>query len=356
MARNKSTLTNIDKSDLFNFPYGRIKDNDGSGNGTPVNEFVYGDIHETFAKLLRLYGIPYNGLPDNETNGYQLVNALVALASKNDFLLNLTVIDATTLSMPVKLSKLKTGEAFTCLAASGRTTQTLLVGSLDTTPSSLAVTFKGGNFLANDYVRVVRTAGGVDIIRLADGDSLDAIAADFNYLKAASQAEEDAGALNTVATTPLTNFTTFSNRVIGAQSGNFLATAARNGLLSMADKAKLDGLGGSNDRYGTILIGDVNSVSRPIGFHYPVTGDIDDAVVVGKDGAGELITVTLDPGMADTDYFCRIFGESLGTFNNDDDMLALFFKKINSTQFQVHVEQSSGSVQNVRLHIEVIQK
>ena len=50
MARNKALQPNIDGSDLTNYPDKRIRNNDGSGNGTPVNEQVYGDIHEFFGK------------------------------------------------------------------------------------------------------------------------------------------------------------------------------------------------------------------------------------------------------------------------------------------------------------------
>lgn len=77
---------NVDNSDLSNYPDGRVKDNTGSGNGTGVNERVYGDLHQAIAKLMRLYGIIPSGLPDNEANGFQIVEALKALASKNDYI------------------------------------------------------------------------------------------------------------------------------------------------------------------------------------------------------------------------------------------------------------------------------
>ena len=53
---------------------GDIKDDP---NGTAVNRQVYGDIHQFFAKLLRDAGITPNTLRDNETNGYQLMGALL---------------------------------------------------------------------------------------------------------------------------------------------------------------------------------------------------------------------------------------------------------------------------------------
>jgi hypothetical protein len=61
------------------YPYGKIRDNSGSSNGTPVNEQVYGDFHQFFAKMLAESGITANGLPDNQTNGFQYFEALLKL-------------------------------------------------------------------------------------------------------------------------------------------------------------------------------------------------------------------------------------------------------------------------------------
>jgi len=58
------------------YPYGNIRDNDGSGNGTPVNALVYADFHQFFAKLLDVGGVAANGLPENATNTFQYVTAL----------------------------------------------------------------------------------------------------------------------------------------------------------------------------------------------------------------------------------------------------------------------------------------
>ena len=57
---------NVDNSDLVNYPDGRIKDNDGTGNGTGVNRSVYGDLHANISKLMRLYSITPNNVPDND--------------------------------------------------------------------------------------------------------------------------------------------------------------------------------------------------------------------------------------------------------------------------------------------------
>jgi hypothetical protein len=63
------------------YPNGYIK-NDPSG--TPVNVLTNGDVQIFFDKLLRIAGITANGLPDNETNGYQLIDALIKAARPYD--------------------------------------------------------------------------------------------------------------------------------------------------------------------------------------------------------------------------------------------------------------------------------
>ena len=62
------------------------------------------------------------------------------------------------------------------------------------------------------------------------------------FIKKASQAEENAGAIDTVATTPLVNKVTYALRTIGADSINYLATAIRNGLYPKEHFAIVDGL------------------------------------------------------------------------------------------------------------------
>lgn len=61
------------------YPYGAIRDNTGSNNGTPVNKLVYDDLHQFFERMMAQAGITHNGLPDNATNGFQLFTALIAL-------------------------------------------------------------------------------------------------------------------------------------------------------------------------------------------------------------------------------------------------------------------------------------
>ena len=65
------------------YPFGNIKDNTGSNNGTPVDKNVYADFHQFFAKMMSESGIAYNGLPDNNTDGFQYWLALVEAVKNN---------------------------------------------------------------------------------------------------------------------------------------------------------------------------------------------------------------------------------------------------------------------------------
>jgi len=75
---NKPNVTAPDAD----FPFGRIKDKVGSNPGTPVNEFVYGDIHQFFSKLMFESGLTPNELPESEYAGFQLMTALVRMFGK----------------------------------------------------------------------------------------------------------------------------------------------------------------------------------------------------------------------------------------------------------------------------------
>jgi len=70
-----ATKTNVNAPDS-DYPFGRIRNNPGNGTGTPVNELLYGDMHQFFEKLMDAAGITANGLPDNDYSGFQLFEAL----------------------------------------------------------------------------------------------------------------------------------------------------------------------------------------------------------------------------------------------------------------------------------------
>lgn len=66
------------------YPYGNIKDDTGSDDGTPLNEIVHADFHQFFAKMFDAAEgaglIVSNNLPENDDNGYQYYTALLMAA------------------------------------------------------------------------------------------------------------------------------------------------------------------------------------------------------------------------------------------------------------------------------------
>jgi hypothetical protein len=78
MAINLQAKQNVDPQNS-EYPFGKIRNNDGTNNGTPVNEEVYGDFHQFFAKMFDVSGLSYNNNPDNAYDGFQYYEALVAV-------------------------------------------------------------------------------------------------------------------------------------------------------------------------------------------------------------------------------------------------------------------------------------
>ncbi len=351
MARNKGTLVNIDNSNLSDYPNGRIKNNTGSGDGTPVNEFVYGDLHEAFAKLMRMYAISYNGLPDNETNGYQLVEALKSLASKNDYVIDLSTSGAD-LSVALKIGKLQNNEVFLLKATVNKGSETLIKGSDSVTKTVTYV----GDFLIGEYVLMINTASGVTLIRQLNTANIDAVIGVLSYLKAASNVETVAGAITTKAVTPASFAHAFTDFVNGTNSPTYLATALLNGLYPKEHFAIVAGLGVSKERnYGTIT--GVDPGGGVIGSFYVVSGDIVSAELVAKTVGDSLIEVTMLNAMDDTNYEVSMNVESLGVdYNLDNDVSVPMFRKISNTVFLIALSESASVAQNLKLHVTVIQR
>lgn len=336
---------NVDNSDPVNYPDGRVKDNTGTGNGTPVNRNVYGDLHSNISKLMRLYDIVPNQFPDNETNGFQIIEALKALASKNDYIYPLNTSSGS-LSVDLKLNLLKENEFFVCLAAVNKTTETTIKGS---DGSEFVITYSG-NFKANEYVRLIKTASGISIIRIADWTSLEAMVSELNFLKKATQAQENAGTSDLVSTTPLVNKVAFQRRVNGDDSAPYLASASQNGLMSIAQFNLLAGLVNNVKNLGWFAGFNVGGSSGAL----PVDGDILSATAsIGDSGK---VLVTLKNAMSGTNYFVRMHvqGESANVYT-DVDICTPVFKILSSTQFEVGFREITTDNQNLKVHLEVVQ-
>jgi hypothetical protein len=340
---------NVDNSDLANYPPGRIKDNDGSGNGTAVNERVYGDLHQTIAKLMRLYGIIPNDLPDNETNGFQIVDALIALASKNDYILPLSV-DAGVIQVGVKLASMKDNESIVCKSGFNYSTETQIKGNDNSTFTATV----SGNFQSGNYVRLVKKNTGVNLIRLADQISLDNMVSLLLYLKKATQMQENAGAIDTVATTPLTNLVAFIRRVNGADSATYLATALQNGIYPKEHFAIVAGIGAPLLKNVGSFSG-LNTGGGTVGGGLAVSGNITQATIINASNNFSVIRCTMQNAMPNTNYEVQLSVESQTDLGPDTTNNQIVFKPISTTQFDVAIRETGNFTQSLKIHCRIIQ-
>jgi hypothetical protein len=349
--RKLNTNPNIDNSNVLDYPDGRIKNNSGIGDGTPVDERIYGDLHQMVAKLMRLYGIIPNGLPDNETNGFQIIDGIKALASKNDYVLPLTTALGF-LNVPIKLASLQENEQVVCKAGSNFTVETQIKGS-DASTFTVSVL---GSFKANEYVRLIKTGAGITLLRLTDNESIDSMVGALFYLKKASQAQENTGAVDIVSTTPLSNLTAFIRRVNGVDSGAYLASGLQNGIYPSAHYLIVAGLGASPVKNTGWFSGLDVGFSGAVGTNLPVSGDFSNAKYLFDPVTGNSnIEVTMVNVMANLNYKVRIDVESEGLIGIDNDCTNFVFKKLSTSKFTISSADLYGGTQNLKIHLEVIQ-
>lgn len=75
--RTLSSVPNVDAASA-DYPKGRVRNKNGVIVGTTITEELHGDLIQLCQKLIIDAGITENALPDNVTNGYQLLTALNA--------------------------------------------------------------------------------------------------------------------------------------------------------------------------------------------------------------------------------------------------------------------------------------
>ena len=352
MARDKATLQNIDNSDPGNYLNGRIKDNTGSGDGTPVNERVYGDFHQLVAKLMNLAGLSFNDLPENEANGYQFIDSLRNLASKNDLNYNLGK-EGSILTLPIRLGSVTNNEIIRAKATFDKGSETLIKGTLDNSDNK-RVTYLG-TFKQNEYLRIIKTAATVLIIREVDAFNLGTIVDELLYLKAATQTQENTGTTDEAATTPLTNKTVFTKRVNGGDSDDYLANTNRNGLLPAAFWDIINGIGTPALRNrGRFTLGDI--AGNPPNTSFVCAGQIDSAIVLSTaGGTADEIEITFSNAMTNTTYRLDFSVQSIGSFSSDKGFLPIIFKPISTTKAKMFITETESGPQNLVIHIDVIQ-
>jgi hypothetical protein len=358
MAISKNTQANIDDSNLAAYPNGQVKDDDGTGDGFPLIRATTSDHFEIWDKLMRLAAIAFNGDFDNETNGYQFLQALIALASKSDYILSLTTA-AGVLGIATKLGILNLNEKLIVQAAADWTSETHIIGS-DSVNLTVVITRQ---YKANDYLMMVKTSGGVKLVSVVTADNLNTINQELHYLLAASNATTIAGTVVNVAVTPASLLYAIGQYLNNATYASpFYATTSLPGLLSAADKTTIANF---NPPVNVGWFSGVDPGGGTVGAFYSPSGDVSSAQItyVGSTsppnalGGFTNITVTMANPMANTNYFVRISLESLGLDYKDNNALVPVFTPLTNTTFKLSMADANANtvIQDLKVHIEVIQ-
>ena len=74
MAVKITDLTNTSGA-TATYPYGQLQDDSGGGTGTPIDVLMMNDVMQFFQKLMDEASVTPNSLPENATNGFQLMEA-----------------------------------------------------------------------------------------------------------------------------------------------------------------------------------------------------------------------------------------------------------------------------------------
>lgn len=351
MAIDKKTQPNIDSSDLANYPNGAIRDDDGSGNGTAVDRAIYSDIHEFFAKLMRLAKISYNGIPDKESTGYQLINSLENFAGKNDKIQSITSISGV-INIPLKLGTIVANEYLICKPNFNLTTEITIKGNDTTSPVVKSISFEPSDkpFKSGETIRLFYNGTSFVATRLVDAKNLDLSVGERNYLKAATEAEEYAAASQTKATTPYTNGLAFARRVIGLDSIMFLATSLRNGLYPKEHFAIVENLSQLRNR------GWFSGLDVGAGGSLAVFG-FTSAVATAGSGVDDesFVLVTMPNAMDNLNYRVECFIESQSVLGADNEIGSIVFKPVDENTFNVSVRGLNVIANSLKVHMDVIQ-
>ncbi len=112
-----------------------------------------------------------------------------------------------------------------------------------------------------------------------------------------------------------------------------------NAILDYIDKPLNTGFFGNIDvgeTTGTLIVG----------------GDCVSAVATDLGTSASKITVTVTNSMPDMNYFVRGYVNSEG--NIGDDVVAINYKKINTTSFEIGLKQIDSATQDIKVFFEVI--
>jgi hypothetical protein len=148
----------IPKEVSADFPFGAIVNETETTEGTPVVREIYNDILVNCYKLLELSGITPNGGEDNESNGYQIVEALRKIPNLLNDTEQILSLDISDWSVPFALELLPNKYFFVA-----RASEDYVAGSTYTFSGTGTASygFTSLGFKSGDELMVIIDTGGV---------------------------------------------------------------------------------------------------------------------------------------------------------------------------------------------------
>lgn len=140
------------------FPFGTIKNETDTEDGTPVIEEIYGDVLTNIYKLLQSVGITPTATQDSDTSQYQILEALKLLPNSLNDIEQVLGLDVTTWSVPFNLDFLPNKYFFVARASENYIAGTTYTfkGTTDTEYG-----FSSSGFKSGDELLIIIDSSGV---------------------------------------------------------------------------------------------------------------------------------------------------------------------------------------------------
>lgn len=101
--------------------------------------------------------------------------------------------------------------------------------------------------------------------------------------------------------------------------------------------------------------GNIDVGGTPDGTSLTVGGNAVSAITQASgQGGNTKIEVTMSNAMPNTNYFVRLHIQSMGVFNQDNDIFTPVFLPISTTKFQVMIAETGNATQSIRFHFEAV--
>lgn len=147
----------VDKDSSINYPFGaNIQNETDTINGTPVIREIYGDVLMNLYRILELTNVTPNGIEDDKTTQFQLVEALKKLPNSLNDIEQVLTLSGSVWTVPFDLSILPNKYFFIARASDNYTSGTTFKGT-----GATEYNFTSSGFNASDELLVIIDSSNV---------------------------------------------------------------------------------------------------------------------------------------------------------------------------------------------------